>query len=317
MHIFYNYTLIGATNESLPKAYGMAYYSYISVLRGDRSLGIKHKMSSKQTVTINGKLFDVQTGQPVVSSQPPSHPAASQVSAQSIHKIQKFAPHTANHLQPSKKVISDIGPQRHPIMHKAHAAQTTKQVSRVHKPASLIKQQAVAKALEQAVAPPKKQHKTKRSFTPFQKKLQFAVVSIAVLLVSGYSAYITMPSLSTQFAASQAGIHASFPSYSPVGYKLAGPVTFDNGVVSMQFTANASPQSYTIMQRRSVWDSTAVKENFIKPKAGEGYDTKRVNGLTIYTYQNNAAWVNGGILYTILGDAPLSSDQVQRIAVSL
>jgi hypothetical protein len=85
----------------------------------------------------------------------------------------------------------------------------------------------------------------------------------------------------------------------------------------MKFAANAGPQSYTLAQTRSGWDSSAVLTNYVEPKTGSQYNTTTTNGLTIYTYDNAAAWVNAGILYTISGDAPLSSDQIQRIATSL
>jgi hypothetical protein len=39
--------------------------------------------------------------------------------------------------------------------------------------------------------------------------------------------------------------------------------------------------------------------------------------LTIYTYADNAAWVNNGVLYTIKANTTLSNDQIQRIATSL
>jgi hypothetical protein len=60
-----------------------------------------------------------------------------------------------------------------------------------------------------------------------------------------------------------------------------------------------------------------VLDNYVKEKAGDNYITYNERGLTIYTYNSNAAWVNNGVLYTIDGDAPLSSDQIRRIATSL
>ena len=81
--------------------------------------------------------------------------------------------------------------------------------------------------------------------------------------------------------------------------------------------ANAGPEGYTLSQTKSGWDSSAVLENYVSPKVGDNYMTNSVNGLTIYTYGPNAAWVNDGILYTVSGDAPLSTDQVERIATSM
>jgi hypothetical protein len=85
----------------------------------------------------------------------------------------------------------------------------------------------------------------------------------------------------------------------------------------MRFAMNGSDRSFNLDQTKSGWDSSAVYENFVKPKVGDDYTTTRSNGITIYTYDNNAAWVNNGILYTVSGDAPLSPEQIQRIASSM
>ena len=58
-------------------------------------------------------------------------------------------------------------------------------------------------------------------------------------------------------------------------------------------------------------------ENHVIPHVGDNYTTESINGLTIYTYGPNAAWVNDGILYTVSGDARLSTDQIERIAISM
>lgn len=126
-----------------------------------------------------------------------------------------------------------------------------------------------------------------------------------------------MPNLSVRVAAIQAGIDASYPDYRPDGYSLNGPVTYADGRVTMNFTANGGPQEFKISQSESTWDSEAVLDNYIAPRAGADYIPYTERGLTIYTYDNNAAWVNGGILYTIEGNAPLSSEQIRRIATSL
>jgi hypothetical protein len=147
--------------------------------------------------------------------------------------------------------------------------------------------------------------------------MSIASGSLAVMLIGAYFTYLSMPSLSTRVAAAQAGINAGYPSYRPTGYSLSGPVAFNQGTVSMKFAANAGPGSYTLQQARSGWDSSAVLSNYVEPKVGDQYTTTATNGLTIYTYGTSAAWVNCGILYTISGDAPLSSEQVQRIATSL
>ena len=139
----------------------------------------------------------------------------------------------------------------------------------------------------------------------------------ALLLLGGYVTYRNIPSISTHIAASQAGVRATFPSYQPSGYRLAEPVSYQSGSVSMKFAANAAPQSFTLTQSRSDWDSSAVLANYVLPILGRNFATTASRGLTIYSTNNAAAWVNGGVLYTIKGNATLSSDQVQRIAMSL
>lgn len=221
------------------------------------------------------------------------------------------------------KVINDFGPTQHPVVRTVDARvnrPATAVQSVAIKPSAVLKQEAIADAMARADMP--RHHKAKQFKHPktqnrFTQAASIGSASIAILLLGGYLTYLSMPTLSTRVAAAQAGINASYPSYHPTGYSLNGPVAFDQGTVSMKFAANAGPQSYTLSQTRSGWDSSAVLSNYIEPKAGDSYNTTTSNGLTIYSYGNNAAWVNAGILYTISGDAPLSSDQVQHIATSL
>ena len=118
-------------------------------------------------------------------------------------------------------------------------------------------------------------------------------------------------------AAAQAGIDASYPSYQPDGYKLYGPVAFSDGEVRMKFTANTGSTGFALTQSRSGWDSGALLENYVKEKSNGDYTTSQEKGITVYSYQGSAAWVSGGILYTIDGDAPLSPHQIRKIATSV
>ena len=118
-------------------------------------------------------------------------------------------------------------------------------------------------------------------------------------------------------AAAQAGIEASYPEYTPDGFSLSQPVTYSEGEVDLKFTSNSNDHYYTVSQARSSWDSSAVLDKVITPAAGANYVTTKERGLTIYTYDMSAAWVNGGILYQIDSNAPLSGDQIRRIATSL
>ena len=231
-------------------------------------------------------------------------------------QIRRFAPHPVG----AAHKMADIAPATvHPHVAKAHARSamraTGKPAQTAHASAQTVKNQAITQALantQKATKP----HKT--SFWQLrQRVVGIVAATFAIVLLGGYFTYLNMPSLSVRVAAAQAGIDATYPNYRPDGYALNGPVTYSDGRVSMNFKANASNAAFTVNQSKSSWNSDAVLDNYVTPRAGSSYMPYTERGLTIYTYGNNAAWVNGGILYTIEGDAPLSSEQIRRIATSL
>ena len=231
--------------------------------------------------------------------------------------VARFAPQASKALN-RPRLMNDIQPApAHPIAQKAagrleqtYASHTPAAV----KPSSVLKKEAIDQALSKAprsgsIKPAKQPKRASRV-------LSFASMAFSLLLLAGYLTYINLPNLSVRVAANQAGINAGYPSYRPDGYRLAG-VNYDQGSVSLKFAANAGPQKFTITQQQTSWDSTAVRENYVKTNWGDNVVPYSERGLTIYAHEGNAAWVNGGILYTITGDAPLSASQVRSIAVSL
>jgi len=229
--------------------------------------------------------------------------------------VTHFAKHASRPV--SSKVISDIGPTPHSLAVNASKKIARPQVHTTVKPSQILKQEAIAKAMAQVPAKADRKDITKGTRSKMKRMMSIASASLAVLLLGGYFTYLSMPSISTRVAAAQAGISANYPGYQPSGYSLSGPVAYQQGKVTMTFAANAGPSTYTLDQTKSGWDSSAVLDSYVKPHAGDDYQTTTSNGLTIYTYGSNAAWVNGGIFYTISGDAPLSDDQIQHIATSL
>lgn len=211
----------------------------------------------------------------------------------------------------------DTPPMPHPAVTRAHQVQAAKKAapSKQLPSASVIKQAVIQEALENAPAHHAKQHKHVRSY---RQRLAGVVFGCAALvLFAGYLTYLNVPNISVRVAAAQAGIDASYPSYQPDGYRLNGPVAYSNGTVQIQFAANTGTSGFTLNQSRSNWDSSALLENYVKEKSHDEYSTAQEKGLTIYNYGSNAAWVSGGILYTIDGDAPLSPDQIRKIATSV
>lgn len=312
-------------------------------------------MASKQTITINGRQYDALSGLPVDTphaTDPASTRFKTGTQSAGIHStvqksttlnrqavkkhitvrkpalvipqgrkhmdiarspsISRFAAHPTV-IEPVSE-IDIIGPVSHPMVQRAHqSAKTKQQPLQPLKPSQVIKNEAIEKAINTPQKAKQKQPLKRR----FPRIFSVSSASLAVLLLAGYLTYLNMPTISIRIAAVQSGIDASYPDYRPSGYRLDGPIAYNDGKVSMRFASNAGPQSFIINEQRSSLNSSAVLEDYIEPKAGKEYGTHTQSGLTIYTYNNSAAWVNGGILYTIEGDAPLSNDQVLRIATSL
>lgn len=312
-------------------------------------------MQANKTVTINGRIYDAVTGlpvaaKPVAKAEPAKKPTvlrrAAQVSAAAVHtttqrsktlnrraikkpavvkrpqpgrhmdiarssKVARFAPHPIIVDEP-KKSTPDIAPKTHPTASRALArvAHTKKAVSMTPKE---VKDAAIAAALAKPTA------KTKAKRFNIRLSRRFMIITgIAVILILGaYLTYANIPSISVDFAASQAGISATYPQYLPDGYHLNQPVTYSDGQVVLKFQSNSTNTGYTITQTRSSWDSSAVLDNVVKKAVGDNYVTTQDHGLTLYSYDNNAVWVNGGILYTIASTAPLSGEQIRNIATSL
>lgn len=311
---------------------------------------------SQSTILINGVLYDAATGLPVNGSSEdsaattfapkkthPSHEIHQHVQkSQTLNRhvvkkdapvktvarptiqrspmVSKFAAHPVK-AAPQVRMVNDIGPSVHPVAKKAHERMdSTPRQAAVHqpnptiRPAAVIKQEAISEALNRAPS----HHAARPVKSPRRKSRALSLVSatLALLLLAGYFTYINLPNLSVRVAAAQAGINAEYPAYHPDGYRLAG-VTYSKGSVSMKFAANAGPQNFTLTQQQTSWDSTAVNENYVKPNWGDDVVPYAEHGLTIYAHDGNAVWVNGGILYTITGNAPLSSSQVRGIATTL
>lgn len=312
-------------------------------------------MTHTPTVTISGQLYDAVTGLPVAavnSTDDTPTPSLSKTPATKLHstpqrsitlrrkavkqpiaqkhaiklhhihkrpamtdihpRVKKFAPHpVAAVASPAASVTEPA--ILHPHVAKAHAASRAKAQPSTPATAATIKNVAITNA----VANTNKKPPLRERLMPRQRTAAVLSSVFAVVLLGGYFTYLNMPLLSVRVAAAQAGISAEYPNYRPDGYALNGPVTYGDGRVSMTFKANGGPQEFTVNQSKSSWDSDAVLDKYVAQRAGTSYIPYTERGLKIYTYDNNAAWVNGGILYTIEGDAPLSSEQIRRVATSL
>ncbi len=224
--------------------------------------------------------------------------------------------------KPETNKTMDIGPAKNHIIKK------TEQIKSIAKPQNSkslpqktmkqIKEEAIAEALAKTDKKPKTHQKRERKFKfKFKHKIFYIIVaSILTVFLIGFIVYVSIPVLSIKIASFSAKVDATYPEYKPDGYKIDGLITFSDNQVTIKFKSKTSDGYYEIKQVKSTWDSSALSEKVSKDSKNEFLATEQ-NGLTIYTYSGNAAWVNRGILYTITGNAPLSNSQLQLIALSL
>jgi hypothetical protein len=234
--------------------------------------------------------------------------------------ISKFATEQAKVMQqeaaPLKKAEAIAPASVHPhmvkIMQQQAAAAPQKQLT-----GSDLKEQLIKERLAEVSDRPEKHHKKVGWLGRQQRMVTILSSTLALLILGGYLTYITLPSISLRVAASRAGVNANMPEYKPDGYSLDGPITYSPGEVVISYKSNTEDTSgYKIVQKATNWDSQAVLDNYVA-KLTDNYLTFQERGVTVYTFGNKAAWVNGGLLYTIEGNAALSSDQILRVATSI
>jgi hypothetical protein len=234
--------------------------------------------------------------------------------------IAHFSAHTTATVPAKPNLMKkqfDIGPVKHPLVVKANEKRTTGINALGPKLTTNIPQTAKEQMITQAFNQLNKSQKNEKAKIKHKYKIINAFsIGLVLIIIVGYFIFINLPAISVGLASAQAGIKASYPEYIPDGYGLSSSVSYSAGQVTLSFRANTGNKVFKITESKSSWDSSAVQNKVNKDSNGM-YVTTQENGLTIYTYSNNAAWVNGGILYTITGDAPLSNSQVRHIATSL
>ncbi len=138
----------------------------------------------------------------------------------------------------------------------------------------------------------------------------------AIVIMGSYIWLQNYPKLAIQSAGQRAGLAAELPTYIPSSYHLSRTDTAP-GLVTLNFTSPSNEGALKIAQQKTNWDSNSLLDNFVAPQSPD-YSTIEGQGLTIYLYgQNQAAWVNRGIRYTIEGASRLSREQILKIAYSL
>lgn len=223
--------------------------------------------------------------------------------------------------KPAPRATADAPARIHPTASRALAKKAVAKPAVKPATAKQIKDAQIEKALAPTPKPKRQPRKAKKLAWLSRRSRRLLIIAGFLVLVGLiiFGIYRLVPSISVGVAASQAGVNATYPEFTPDGYNLKQPVEYSDGQVVLTFHSNSNDNSYTITQTRSSWDSSAVLDNVVKPKVGENYVTTKERGLTIYSYKDNtsATWVNGGVLYTIDSSSALSGDQVRKIATSL
>ena len=187
-----------------------------------------------------------------------------------------------------------------------------------------LKDQAIKKALAEAVVTPEKNTKSKKT-KKSDNKLHFGFGRVMLALSCAaaavfaivYFVNLNMPDISLKVAAMQTGINASYPNYVPRDYSVSS-ITSEDGKVTMEFQNSTTGDAFTLVEEASSWDSNALMTNFVNDEYGENYTVVREQGLTIYISGSNAAWVNGGVVYKIkTTSGSLTNKQIKSIATSL
>jgi hypothetical protein len=282
---------------------------------------MKPETHIKKPITYNNgqtpkNMYQNDIKKTAVRSVPLTHRPVRSMDISRSNTVKHFTPKLINTVDKKiNQAVSDIRHIKHPLTKIVEQRrQSTIVAPKTNQPMSLkeIKEQTINEAIKKPVA-----KDSKPNF--FKKHLKFInifSISLAALLVIACVLYLFMPNISVKIASAQAKISATFPEYRPDGYRVNGPVIFSNGEVVINFKSNTNDSKFAIKQSKSSWDSSAVRNRVNKDSGGE-FITTEEKGLTIYTYNGNAAWVNRGILYSIEGNAALSGDQIRRIATSL
>lgn len=179
-----------------------------------------------------------------------------------------------------------------------------------------IFEQALERATSHLQAPVKHfKHPKKQRFLS-QRRLSISATALLVILLVGFIGVENRANLALRLAATKAGFSASMPGYKPAGFSV-GRLQYSAGNVAINYHSNSDNRAFAITEKPSAWDSTTLRDNFVST-ADNQFQTVSVAGRTIYLYgKNNAAWVNGGIMYQVKTDGVLSGKQLSEIAASL
>lgn len=178
-------------------------------------------------------------------------------------------------------------------------------------------QQATTTAFKEPTKTSKKKKKLFRA-----RNLYILSGVILFLLILGASGWYFKYDLDLAYANLKTGIHGSFPNYVPLGYKLDKfSYSKSAGTPSINFQYHPSngllPDNLYISETSSTLDNGGLVQSDIGPVSQEKFTTLSDNGLSVYHYNNQYAWLNAGILYVLTNQTGLAQNTVLKIINSI
>lgn len=178
---------------------------------------------------------------------------------------------------------------------------------------------AVAQAATSHTRPKADHHGNRTARTVRGKKV--ALKTLAAILVVGLAAsfvvYKQMPDIHMKVASSRSGVAGVLPAYTPAGYTLSSNIDYKPGEITLNFQSNSDQRNFKVTQSESSWTSESLRQDFLEPSQAN-YQVVEENGKTVYLYDNNATWVDGGIWYKVEAkDAQLSGTQLANLIKGL
>jgi hypothetical protein len=158
------------------------------------------------------------------------------------------------------------------------------------------------------------QPKVKAKRSTRQKFVGITAGVAAFLVLSGFIAYTNMSNIEMRLASVRVGFSVQLPNYAPTGYALQGGVQAKSSIATATYRSGDS--SYTLQQQTSDWDSQTLYDNVVAISS-EQHQKLSASGQTIYVYGHSAAWVNGGVLYSLKTDGNISNQEILSIASSI
>ena len=187
-------------------------------------------------------------------------------------------------------------------------------------PEDQLYQQATT-AIEDPVKTKKIKQKKKKKLFRLRNLYIFSGI-VLFLLILATSGWYFKYDLELYYANLKTGIHGSFPSYVPLGYKIDKFSYSKSGqtpAITFQYHPAHSvlSQNLYISETSSTLDNAGLVQTDIGPVSQEKYTTLSVNGLSVYYYSDQYAWLNAGILYVLNNQTDLSQPTVLKIINSI